>query len=526
VLEAAPIGVVISAEGGAIVSANPALETMFGYRPGTLVGRSLEVLLPERLRPAHARHRASYFAAPRTRPMGIGQELVGLRADGREFPIEVSLSFLRAGERPLAIGFVTDISRRREIEGRLYVEFEVTRALLESPTLLDAVPRLIRVACEHLDWEVGELWLLDPAGGLRWYGLWQRPGVDAGALERASRGAVLTAGVGLPGRAWQSGRALWVRELPGDGLRRRREAFKAMGLQTALAVPIARDGRTTGVMTFFSRDAREADDGLLTAMNDMGARIASYVERKRLQDDLARHREALSHSEKLAALGTLTAGLAHELNNPLGIISSRVELMLVEAAEHGLSRTVIEDLQVVHRNLQRVARLAQALRAFGRQSGREHVPVDLNKVVEESVLLVQKTLAAENIRMDATLAPGTLMVAADPNALQQVMLNLITNAREAMSQGGVIRLATAPVTGAPAHVRITVADDGPGIPAEHLPRIFDPFYTTKPQGTGLGLSVTYGIVEEHRGRITVDSAPGRGTTFVITLPALDAAASA
>ncbi|HSF02699.1 MAG TPA: ATP-binding protein, partial [Solirubrobacterales bacterium] len=348
-----------------------------------------------------------------------------------------------------------------------------------------------------------------------------RAGADAQALERASRDLVLAPDVGLAGRVRYLGRAFWTDALPENEPAARREAFAAMRLQTALGVPIRHGEQLIGVMTFFSRDRRVANDDLSTTMEDIGSRVGSYIEQKRLQDELARQREALHHSERLASLGTLTAGLAHELNNPLGIVSSRVEIMLMEATEHQLPAAVVEDLKVIHRNLQRVARLAQALRAFGRQSSREHVAVEINKVVEETLLLMQKTLAADNIRIDVTLAPALPVIGADAIALQQVMLNLITNAREAMGQGGVIRIETAAVPGPPAGVRVSVADDGPGIPPEHRPRIFDPFYTTKPDGTGLGLSVSYGIVKEHGGSIEVDSAAGRGTTFILEFPALD-----
>ncbi len=225
-------------------------------------------------------------------------------------------------------------------------------------------------------------------------------------------------------------------------------------------------------------------------------------------------------AEKLAALGTLSAGLVHELNNPIGIISSRIELMLQEAEERRLAPQVHEDLMVLHRHAQRVARIARGLLSFARQSPRDRRVTDLNQVVEETLLLLEKQVSKEGITVRRSLAPDLPPMEGDPNALQQVVLNLLTNARDAMVNGGEIRLETGTVAGRPGWLRLVVSDSGPGIPLDHLPKIFDPFYTTKADGTGLGLSITYGIVREHQGTIDVQSHPGKGTTFVLSFPAL------
>lgn len=225
-------------------------------------------------------------------------------------------------------------------------------------------------------------------------------------------------------------------------------------------------------------------------------------------------------AEKLAAVGTLAAGLAHELNNPIGIISSRIELMLLDAGAQGLPDQAREDLQVLHRHAQRVARIAQGLLSFARQSPGERGPVDVNKVVEDTLLLVEKPMASSGIALRCRLAPALPPVHGDANALQQVVLNLLTNARDAVGVAGEISVETSSVPERPGAVRVTIRDSGPGIASELLPRIFDPFFTTKPNGTGLGLSISYGIVREHQGTVDVESQPGKGTTFTLTLPAL------
>jgi PAS domain S-box-containing protein len=258
------------------------------------------------------------------------------------------------------------------------------------------------------------------------------------------------------------------------------------------------------------------------AAPDGGAAIAfitDITERKRLEVQLQHQREVLYQNEKLAALGTMAAGIAHEMNNPLGIMTTRIEVMLMDAKDQQLPGQVLEDLEVLHRASQRVARIAASLRSFARHTPGDRVPLDMNTVVEESVKLLQKPMAADNVQIVASLDRALPPILGDANTLHQVLMNLLTNAREAMPHGGHIRLETGPAT-RPGWIRLLVADTGTGIAAEEISRIFDPFFTTKRTGTGLGLSVTYGIIQEHGGTVDVESRPGAGTTFIISLPAI------
>ncbi|HET8577479.1 MAG TPA: ATP-binding protein [Methylomirabilota bacterium] len=242
-----------------------------------------------------------------------------------------------------------------------------------------------------------------------------------------------------------------------------------------------------------------------------------------LIEDITEHvslERSARQAEKLAALGTLAAGLAHELNNPIGIISSRIEIMLLDAESQPLPAEVTEDLQVLHRHAQRVARIAQGLLSFARQSSGQRGPVDLNHLVEETLLLIEKQVAQSGIAVKRALAPELPPVLGDSNALQQVVLNLLTNARDALGGGGEIAVETRVVPGHPGGARLVVRDTGPGIPPDLLPKIFDPFFTTKSDGTGLGLSISYGIVRDHQGTVDVQSRPGQGTTFILTFPAM------
>jgi signal transduction histidine kinase len=242
--------------------------------------------------------------------------------------------------------------------------------------------------------------------------------------------------------------------------------------------------------------------------------------RRRAEEERAAIEQAARHAEKLAALGTLAAGLAHELNNPIGIMCSRIEVMLLEAEATGLPEAIRGDLQVLHRNAQRVARIAQGLLSFSRRSSSARDVVQLNDVVRETLLLTERQVTRAGVRLVVETAEALPPVRGDGSALEQVLLNLVTNAAAAVGTSGEIRITTRRHPERSGCIQLLVADTGCGIPPDVMPRVFDPFFSTKPSGTGLGLSVSDGIVREHGGTIDVESTPDQGTRFTITLPAL------
>ena len=229
----------------------------------------------------------------------------------------------------------------------------------------------------------------------------------------------------------------------------------------------------------------------------------------------------MRHVEKLAALGSMAAGIAHELNNPVGIILSRLEVMLLEGEEQHLAPESVADLQVLHRHAQRLGHIAQSLLSFGRQRQLDHDAVDLAEIVEDALLFAGKHLSREGIHVLTTLDPGLPRVWGDATALEQVLMNLLLNARDAMPTGGTLRIETSLAPGpSGGGIRLVVSDTGCGMPPDVLARLAEPFFTTKPAGTGLGLSVSFRIIREHGAEVDVQSEPGRGTTFTVAFPPL------
>jgi PAS domain S-box-containing protein len=224
--------------------------------------------------------------------------------------------------------------------------------------------------------------------------------------------------------------------------------------------------------------------------------------------------EQLQISDKMASLGLLAAGVAHEVNTPLTGISSYAQ-MLLDGSEDDDPRTQI--LRKIERQTFRAAKIVNGLLNLARPAKVDTGFVDVHTVIKEVLSLLEHQLKNGSIQLRKDLAAGDAAVKGVEHKLQQVFLNVFLNARDAMPKGGWLSVSTA--NDGPALI-VTVADTGTGIPSEHLSRIYDPFFTTKAigQGTGLGLSITYGIVQEHNGTIRCESTPGQGTRFVLSLP--------
>lgn len=271
---------------------------------------------------------------------------------------------------------------------------------------------------------------------------------------------------------------------------------------------------------------KSADElGLLTRhFNEMADHLEEIYQtlKSRVEELESQNRElsekqmALVQTEKLSAISQLVANMAHELNNPLTSVVGYAELLqTLESDPRGK-----EYCQYIVENSLRIHRIVQNLLVFARENPPEKVWVNLNELIEATLNLRRHQLQADNIELAVDLAHNLLRTMVDPNQFQQVLLNLINNAQQAITaarKGSKITVWSQVMSG---WVRISVADDGPGISPEIMPKIFDPFFTTKEvgKGVGLGLSISYGIVQQHGGRIWAESTPGQGATFHVELP--------
>ncbi len=236
------------------------------------------------------------------------------------------------------------------------------------------------------------------------------------------------------------------------------------------------------------------------------ASVVDITERRRLEEQLRR-------TERIAELGTLASGMAHEIGTPMNVILGRAEYLLERVTEEPIKKS----LQIIVAQVERITRVMNQLLAFARRRPIERRPLDLRETIDSSLEMFHERMAKHGIRVEKSFQPDCPKIHADADQMSQVLINLVMNAIHAMPGGGTLRVA---LGWAGETVRLTVADTGHGIAQQDLPKIFDPFFTTKEvgKGTGLGLTVVKGIVGEHGGSIQVESEPGKGTIFTISLP--------
>jgi signal transduction histidine kinase len=228
----------------------------------------------------------------------------------------------------------------------------------------------------------------------------------------------------------------------------------------------------------------------------------------------SRMEEQMMQTDKLHSLGLLAAGVAHEVNTPLAVISNYSQMLAKQLPESDPRAKLVD--KIVKQTF-RASQIANNLLNFSRTGAAEFAEVNLNTVIEETLPLVSHPFKAARISVIKALAEELPPILGSPNRLAQVFLNLFLNARDAMPNGGMLEIRTVASNG---HVEVQITDTGVGIHRDHLHRIFDPFFTTKAtgRGTGLGLSVSYGIVKEHAGKMDVRSTPGKGTAFHLEFP--------
>jgi len=258
---------------------------------------------------------------------------------------------------------------------------------------------------------------------------------------------------------------------------------------------------------------------LNVSITPLVSKSGERIGRLLLFDDVTqreRMEEQMSQTEKLTSLGLLAAGVAHEVNTPLAVISNYIQMLAKQMPEGDPRQGIID--KIVKQTF-RASEIVNNLLNFSRTGAAELTDIDVNRVVEETLSLVAHPLKTSQIQIVKQLGATLPPVRGSANKLQQVFLNLFLNARDAMPSGGMLEVRTAAHNGS---VEVEVADTGAGIPREHIHRIFDPFFTTKAtgRGTGLGLSVSYGIIKEHAGKIDVRSTPGKGTSFHVEFPAV------
>ena len=504
---------------GRIIYWNRGAEQLYGYSQNEALGSISHELLDTEFPRGWQGFEASLFEA--------GQwsgELKQKTKHGQRIEVESRLKLIddRTGARVI-LECNRDISHRKQSARRIAMEHAVTLLLAESETPEAAWHGILEVIGEGLQWELGRIWMISKtAQELECAAIWHHSTLTG---YREETPAPLTRGTGLAGRAWAEDQPVWIADVAQEPTRFRPAMAADEQFHSALSFLIKMHNEVLGVVEFLGVEPREPNDDILKMVQVIGGEIGQFVERMRAEAALRQSEEHLRNqaqeleqqllaSGRLVAVGELTASMAHEFNNPLGIVLGFAQGLL---SSMDPTDSKYHHVEIIVEEAKRCERLVQELLEFGRPKSSDFTLTDIEPLIQKTLDLVQPRATKNSVETTTEIEARMPLIHADPQQLQQVLLNLSLNAVDAMPKGGTLTIGA---TISPSNwMTITVADTGIGIDADVLPRIFQPFFTSKKRrGLGLGLPICDRIVKSHGGRIEVESKPGRGTTFRIYLP--------
>ncbi|MGE0160855.1 MAG: PAS domain S-box protein [Gemmatimonadales bacterium] len=481
-VESAPSGLLMVDPDGRIVLVNREIERLFGYAREELLGRSVDILVPAGSQSAHPDFRALFTADPKVRAMGAGRDLYGRRKDGTEVPVEIGLTPVATEEGLFVLGSIVDISARKRAEERFRLAVESSPSgmvMVDSSGTIVLVNREIeRMFGYERDTLIGaSIDLLVP----------ERFHVGHGGF-RADFMKAPTA------RSMGAGRDLYGRRKDGS----------------EISVEIGLNPLTTDEGTF-----------VLASIVDITARRHAEGQRQALE-------QQLRQAQKMEALGTLAGGVAHDFNNILGAIIGYAELILAQAP----TEQARQDTRDLMAGALRGRQLVERILAFSRRQEAMLRPIPLAPTIDETGRLLRATLPT-TIELRVHCPPELPLAMADATAVQQILMNLGTNASHAIDREGTIeveahseyltdsRARAMPDLSEGSYIVLSVRDNGRGMPPEVLQRAFEPFFTTKPpgSGSGLGLAMVDGLMRDHGGAVRIESGVGAGTVVRCWFPA-------
>jgi two-component system cell cycle sensor histidine kinase/response regulator CckA len=523
-VRSAPIAVCSVDRLGNVTRWNPAAERLLGWPCAEIVGRPLAI--------ARAKEgdlfRASIDGALAGQATAHLETRVRSR-NGQLVDVGVSVSPLVGSDKAVegALIVLEDVGERKRAARCLALEHAVTCALADPLFNEQSIGTLLSLIGTHLGSICAEFWTADgDVSATRLAASWTSSASNALDFENQTRNWEPSEPADLVKFVLREGKPHWFAKISSDRAIDRAGLAQRCGLDAAVGIPIA-SGGMTGCLLFFADQIAEADEQLLASLIAIGEQVGSCLSRQRLQQSLSEATEKLRQAEKMESVGRLVGGVAHDFNNLLTVILGYGELLLGEAAGQP---SLGESLAEIVESAKRASGLTRQLLAFCRKEIYNPVVLDLNAHVEGMEKMLRR-LVGEAIELTTTLAADIGHVHADPAQIEQIVMNLVVNARDAMPTGGRISIETKTVKlargqtttlrAAPGlYVLLSVHDTGCGMDEATRARIFEPFFTTKGagKGTGMGLATVQEIVQQCGGHIAVESEPGHGSTFQILLP--------
>ncbi|MEW6706098.1 MAG: PAS domain S-box protein [Pseudomonadota bacterium] len=526
-----PDALLLVDRGGRIVLANPSAARLLGYSVEELQGLSVEELVPDSIRSRHAAYRDAYDRNPRPRPMGTQMDLVAKRRDGSEVMVEIALSPLQDQGLPYVVAAIRDIGAYPRVKQALqrarYAEHiaQLSRLAVDTRDPQVLIQQVPQAAAQALQVELAQVYLLEPDGTAF------RVVSGVGLLPEEPVGALLPNRPDTPPGhvVTQAGKPVVVSDYASETRFHPPEAYLRHGLVSALGVPLLDKGRVVGALTVRSRQAQRFGDDETRFLESLANLLTTILQRTQSE-------EALKHAQRLESVGQLTGGIAHDFNNLLTVIQGNLQVMEELPALEG-DDYAQQLLASAARATRRGAELTSKLLAFSRRQVLQPTRIDVGAMLQSLADMLKRTLD-QRIRISVLVEPGCPPCTADPGQLESALLNIAINARDAMPDGGALSFSARRCELLPAalrreladslgrapldsdYVAIAIADTGTGMPDSVKERAFEPFFTTKEagRGTGLGLATVYGFVKQSKGGITIDSAPGQGTTLTLYIP--------
>ena len=517
-LESVPDSLVLVNRDGKIAMVNEQTEKLFGYSREDMLGEEVEMLIPERFRGTHRKVVANFFLDPRPRTLGVGVDLYGLSKDRREFPVDISLSPIETDEGIFVIADTRDISERKQAEEKIMRGYHY-QSTISSILQISLQPVSLEKQLERiLDIILTIPWIA-PLSMCSIFLVEDDPEMLVMKAQRGLPESIRAACAKVPFDDCLCGQGASARKIVFmDCVDKRNKArYEDEIPHGHYSVPILSGETVTGVLNLYVKEGHKRNPEEEELLSSVANTIAGIIAHRRTELEKEKLQEQLIQAETLSALGRVTANVAHDIRNPLTVIGGYVRRLNKTIPDRTKEK---EYAEMIITEVDRLEKILRNVLTYSRRTPPDKELHDINETVNEALKIYELICREQSIKIEKSLADLPQIMINNDHAIE-VIDNLAANAVEAMPDGGTLRIATGKeVIKNKAYLKIEVTDTGGGIPEENLKLIFEPFYSTRVagHGVGLGLSICKKIMEDHGGFMKANSIVGKGSTFIIYFP--------